>query len=113
MEITRPTIMEIDIDAFEYNVMKIQKYVGENINLMPVIKANGYGTYINKRIDIIEKFDIVAVALVDEAVELREKGYSKKIFVLNQPYINEIEKIINYALFKEHSLFLFTCIIDI
>lgn len=96
METTRPTIMEIDIDAFEYNINQIQKYVGENTKLMPIIKANGYGTYINKRIDIIEKFDIVAVALVDEAVELRNNGYTKEIFVLNQPYKDEIEKIIKY-----------------
>ena len=94
MEITRPTVMEIDLDAFEYNVKQIQKYVGKNTKLMPVIKANAYGTYINKRIDIINKFDIVAVALVDEAVELRKIGYVKEIFVLNQPYKEEIKKII-------------------
>lgn len=94
MEITRPTVMEIDLDAFEYNVEQIQKYVGEDVKLMPVIKANAYGTYINKRVDIINKFDIVAVAIVDEAVELRECGYTKEIFVLNQPYKDEIEKII-------------------
>ena len=40
MKTTRPTIMEIDIDAFEYNVKQIQEYVGKDVNLMPVIKAN-------------------------------------------------------------------------
>ena len=63
---------------------------------MPVIKASGYGTYINRRLDIINQFDIVAVANVDEGVELRELGYEKEIFVLNQPYESEIDKIINY-----------------
>ena len=51
---------------------------------MPVIKANAYGTHINFMKEVIEKFDIVAVALVDEAVELRKHGFSKEIFVLNQ-----------------------------
>lgn len=46
--------------------------------------------------DIINQFDIVAVANVDEGVELRELGYEKEIFVLNQPYESEIEKIIKY-----------------
>ena len=96
MEITRPTIMEVDLDAFEYNVMQIQKYAGNKVGIMPVIKANAYGTYINKRLDILEKFNIVAVALVDEAVELRNLGYKNEIFVLNQPYKEEIEKIIKY-----------------
>lgn len=95
-EVTRPTIMEIDIKAFEENVNQIQKYVGSNITLIPIIKANGYGTFINTRIEVLNKFDIVAVALVDEAVTLRKLGYSKEILVINQPYIDEIEKISNY-----------------
>ena len=96
MGITRPTVMEVDLDAFEYNVDQIRKKVGDNVAIMPVIKANGYGTHINFRNEIIEKFDIVAVALVDEAVELRNNGFSKEIFVLNQPYESEIEKIVKH-----------------
>ena len=64
------------------------------MKMMPVIKANAYGTYINTRNDIINNFDIVAVAVVDEAVALREQGFKKEIFVLNQPYKDEIDKIV-------------------
>lgn len=94
--ITRPTVLEINLDNFKYNIDQIQKLVGPDVKLMPVIKASGYGTYINRRLDILNMFDIVAVATVDEAVELRNLGYTKEIFVLNQPYSSEIEKIINY-----------------
>lgn len=94
MEITRPTVMEVDINAFEYNISQIRNYVGENIKIMPVIKANAYGTWINRCIDVISKFDIVAVATIDEAMELRKEGFVNEIFVLNQPYKNEIKKII-------------------
>lgn len=94
MNITRPTILEVSLENFKYNVSQIKAYVGKNVKIMPVIKANAYGTYINKQLDIINEFDIVAVALVDEAVELRKIGYKKEIFVLNQPSIDEIEKII-------------------
>lgn len=96
MEITRPTVLEIDLNNFKHNVNQIQNYVGENVKLMPVIKAAGYGTYINKCMDIINEFDIVAVAVVDEAIELRNLGYQKEIFVLNQAYKDEIEKIVDY-----------------
>ena len=82
MDITRPTVMEVDLNAFECNVKEIKEFVGKNITLMPVIKANGYGTYINKEKNIINKFDIVAVAIVDEAVDLRMNGYEKEIFIL-------------------------------
>ena len=98
MDITRPTIMEIDLNALDYNINAIQNKIGPNVKLMPVIKANGYGTYINKRLDFLNKFDIVAVATVDEGVDLRNIGYEKEIFVLNQPYYEEITKIINYKL---------------
>ena len=96
MEITRPTIMEVDLNAFKYNVNKIKEYVGNNVSIMPVIKANAYGTWINIKNDIINQFDIVAVALVDEAVELRKRGFKNDIFVLNQPYEGEIDKIIEH-----------------
>lgn len=91
----RPTIMEVNLDKFNKNINEIKKYVGNKI-IMPVIKANAYGTYLNKNIDIINKFDIVAVAIVDEAIELRKLGYKNEIFILNQPYFEEIENIIKY-----------------
>lgn len=89
------TIMEVNTNIFNNNIDLIQEYVGQK-KIMPVIKANAYGTYINKRVDIINRFDIVAVARVDEAVELRKLGYKKDIFILNQPSIDEIKEIINY-----------------
>lgn len=44
--INRPTVLEINERKFLSNIDKIQEYVGSK-ELMPVIKANGYGTYIN------------------------------------------------------------------
>ena len=96
MEFTSPVVMEIDLNNFKYNISNIQEKVGKDTILMPVIKANAYGTYINTRLDILNEFQIVAVANVDEGVYLRNLGYQKEIFVLNQPYETEIEKIIKY-----------------
>lgn len=91
----RTTIMEVDINKFKNNVNSVQKYIG-NKKIMPIIKANAYGTYINKRLDVINEFDIVGVAIIDEAIELREIGYEKEIFILNQPCIEDIENIFKY-----------------
>lgn len=93
---TRCSVLEVNLDNFLFNVDSIKKYIGKDIMIMPVIKANAYGTYINKRLDIINRFDIVAVALIKEAVDLRELGYEKEIFVLNQPYLEDIDDIIKY-----------------
>lgn len=92
-KITRPTVLEVNLDNFKYNIKQIKKFLKPEITIMPVIKADGYGTYINTKIDIINDFDIIAVAIVDEGVTLRKLGYKKDIFVLNQPYVSEIEKI--------------------
>ena len=95
-ESLRPTVLEVNLNNFKHNVNQIQSYVGNDVKLMPVIKAAAYGTYIDKCIDVINEFDIVAVAVVDEAVELRKLGYEKEIFLLNQAYKDEIDKIVKY-----------------
>jgi len=95
-EITRPSVLEIDVDAFKYNIVRIRQKVGQDVKIMPVIKADAYGTQINKLTSLMNKFDIVAVAIVDEAIALRKQGFDKEIFVLNQPYKDEIDKIVDY-----------------
>lgn len=91
----RATVMEVDLNAFRYNINSIKQKIGNGIEIMPIIKANAYGTYINTRLDILEEFNIVAVATVDEGVFIRKLGYTKDIFVLNQPYITEIDDIMD------------------
>ncbi len=40
MEITRPAYLEINLDNLQYNIDQIQKKVGKNVKLMPVINAS-------------------------------------------------------------------------
>ena len=96
MNSQRQSVLEISKSAFRYNVKQIQNFVGKNIEIMPVIKASAYGTHINRKIELIKDFKIVAVAIVEEAVELRKIGFKNEIFVLNQPYVEDIPNIINY-----------------
>lgn len=93
-EITRPSIMEVNIDNFKYNIEQIKKKLSPDTTIMPIIKANAYGTYLNTRLDVINEFEIIGLATVDEGVELRKLGYKKDIFILNQPYKDEIRKTI-------------------
>ena len=93
----RSTKLEVNLSSFYENVKNIKK-LAPNKEIMPVIKANAYGTYINKRLDVLNHFSIVAVALVEEGVEIRKLGYQGDIFVLNQPSIHDIDDIIEYQL---------------
>ena len=93
-EITRPTVMEVNINNFKYNIEQIRKKLNPNTIIMPIMKANAYGTYLNTKLDIVNQFEIIGLATVDEGVELRKLGYQKDIFILNQPAASEIDKII-------------------
>ena len=42
-------------------IEQIEKYV-KGKKIMPIIKANGYGTHVNRCLELIEDFDIVGVA---------------------------------------------------
>lgn len=88
----RTSKMEVSIKNFKHNIKVIKDYVG-NKELMPVVKANAYGTHINERLDLLNMFNIVAVAILDEAGYLRSIGYEKDIFILNQPAISDLEEI--------------------
>ena len=90
----RASYMEVDLNSFKSNIAEIQKYVGEEVSLMPVVKANCYGTYINYRDDILNQFKIVAIAASEEGAGLRDLGYKNDIFCLNQPNVTDIEEIV-------------------
>ena len=84
--------LEIDRNALIHNIQTIKEYVGPNTDIMPIIKDTGYKTNFNSKIDILNECNIkiVGVAIVDEAVELRQWGYDKEIFILNQIYEQDI-----------------------
>ena len=93
--IMRNTVLEVSRKAFLNNYDVIRKYVGDEVMIMPVVKGNCYGTYLNHDSELMNKFSMVAVAIVDEAIKLREYGYKNDIFVLNQPYVEEIDQIVD------------------
>ena len=65
----RKTVLEVNVTDFKNNINIIREYTKDK-EIMPVIKANGYGTFINTKVDLLNEFNIVAVALVDEAIFL-------------------------------------------
>lgn len=92
--------MIIDLNKIEKNLQEIRKKVGDKVEVMPIIKDNAYGTYLNEKIAWLYKnnIKIVGVAIIDEGIHLRELGYKGEIFILNQPLVEEIENIETYDL---------------
>ena len=96
----RETKLIVDLNAIKFNLEQIQAKLGNNTGIMPVIKANAYGVGVDRVLDVIKDLSIpmVAVAIVDEGIYLRNIGYKGNIFVLNQAYEDEISKIQEYNL---------------
>lgn len=81
----RDTIVEINLDAVKHNVREFKKRVNdENIAMMAAVKANGYGHGAIQvaKAAIEAGVSHLAVAFVDEGIELREAGITVPILVL-------------------------------
>ncbi len=79
------TVLEINLTALAHNVKQIQQTIGPSIKLMAVVKAFSYG---NGSAEIARtlaavKTDYLAVAYVDEGVELRKAGIALPIMVMS------------------------------
>jgi len=92
--------LEIDLNKLEYNLKQIKQCMGKEIELLPVIKANAYGLGAVALKDLLERNNIkyVAVAMIKEAIELRNHGFKMPIMVLNEILEDEVEDIIKYNL---------------
>ena len=81
----RPTILEIDLRALDFNLKNLKKSV-TSAKFYPVIKADAYGhgvEKVSKRIS--SKVDGFCVATTEEAINLR--SFSKKpVLDLEGPY---------------------------
>jgi alanine racemase len=80
----RDTWAEIALDAIKHNTEEFKKYIGECVRLMAVVKADGYGhgAVPVARAAVDAGADCLAVAILDEAIELREAGITEPILVL-------------------------------
>lgn len=91
----RSTQLVIDLNNIKNNIYSIKKYIGNKVEMMPIVKANGYGTHLNYCTDILNQFNYVGVALLDEAILLKNNGYKNNIFILYPLSREELQIAIN------------------
>ncbi len=88
----RPTWAEIDLDALSANV-RLLREMAAPAALCAVVKADGYGhgavSVARSALDAGAAW--LAVAVVDEAVALREAGLSAPILLLSDPVADAVE----------------------
>src|SRR5512143_849636 len=94
------TWAEIDLDAIAFNVQAIKRHVGENVEVMAVVKANAYG---HGAIPVAEAAlsagaSRLAVHRAMEGVELRQAGIEAPILIMGYTPPDGAELIVDYHL---------------
>lgn len=84
MHLTRPTVAKTDLDALAFNLNSARQFLGRETDVLAVVKANAYGhgaVECSRRLKA-EGVKILAVAILEEAVELRRAGIEGEILIL-------------------------------
>jgi alanine racemase len=91
----RPIWAEINLDRVKENSREIRKYVGDDVMIMAIVKANGYGHgALPISLEIEDTVDMFGAAIMEEAVQLREGGIRKPILILGYTRFVDIEKVV-------------------
>jgi len=80
----RPTRATIDLANLSFNFHSVRKFIGREMKIMAVVKANAYGHGAAECAKSIESAgaDWFGVATIGEALELREAGIIRPILTL-------------------------------
>jgi alanine racemase len=81
---SRPTWMEVDLEAVAYNVRQVKEIVGPEVEVLAVLKADayGHGALTVARTALNNGASFCGVASVNEGTKLRDGGVDAPILVL-------------------------------
>ena len=91
---------EINLDAICNNVRETMKTVGENVDVLAIIKADAYGHGALHTAKALSEMGITnfGVATAEEAMQLRKNGIDGKILILNYTFEESYVKLIDNAI---------------
>lgn len=97
---TRPSWIEVDTDALAANVRAMKKLIGENVTLMAVVKADayGHGAVVASQTALLNGADYLAVANLQEALELRDAGIHAPTLILSYTPVYAVREAIRQHL---------------
>jgi len=96
------TVLECNFAALDHNINVYRSYLNENTGLMAVIKAEAYGSGTDQMARYLEKkqVDYLAVAIIDEGIQIRQAGVQLPIMVFNV-HASQIDTLWQYNLEPE------------
>lgn len=91
------TYASIDLHAICHNISEVRKHIRKETKIMAVVKANAYGHGAVPVARALEDLvDAYGVAMIEEAIELREAGIDKKILILGHTGEGWYEELVKY-----------------
>jgi len=78
---TRPARVVIDLEAVQSNLQTVKRYAPDQ-KIMAIIKADAYGHGLERIAKQLNEADAFGVACLEEAVRLRDAGFTKSIILL-------------------------------
>ncbi len=93
---------EINLDAIAHNVRELRKLTLPNARLMAVVKANAYGHGAREvaRQALANGAQLLGVARIEEAIELRKAGFDVPILVFGYTSLEMAESLIQYDIMQ-------------
>ncbi|HJW31606.1 MAG TPA: bifunctional UDP-N-acetylmuramoyl-tripeptide:D-alanyl-D-alanine ligase/alanine racemase [Saprospiraceae bacterium] len=78
-------VLHVDFGALDHNLRYFYKQIQPGVKKIAVVKANAYGAGSLEvcRFLVYHHIDMLAVAVIDEGIELREAGIALPVIVLN------------------------------
>lgn len=94
--------LEIDLSAMEHNLSVYASMIPDTTKIMTVIKASAYGSGAMELAKHLQHRQVayMAVAYIDEGIELRKSGISTPILVLN-PDLDQLDEMLSHHLEPE------------
>lgn len=88
---------EIDLDNFRHNIREVKR-LAPGKKILGVIKGDGYGHGAIQLARVLqeENVDYLVVAVVREAIELRNNGFKQPILVLGYTPLEFAEELVSY-----------------
>ena len=96
MEFENRAWAEINLNAIENNIRAIRRYVNPSAKILGIVKADAYGHgYLETARTLLENgADALAVACLDEAIQLRKCGIKHPILILGHSRTSEAETLV-------------------
>lgn len=87
---------EIDLDAIAHNVLEIRRVIGEEVEMMGVVKADAYGHGVLEVVRTLLDNGVsqLAVSKLDEAIQIRKMGIRVPILIFGYTDPSRAEEIV-------------------